>query len=342
MSLSIGIVGLPNVGKSTLFNALLRQAKAEVANYPFTTIKPNEGIVEVPDSRLEQIAKKIGLSKKIPATIKFVDIAGLVKGAHKGEGLGNQFLAHIRECDVILEVIRYFEDEKIAGVVDPESDLETIKTELVLKDLETVEKALKKTEGEKKAILLKIKSNLLEEKQISEVDLSEKEKKLILEFQFLTQKPILYVANLSEIQIQNPLPALPENFIPLSAKTEWELSELSQKEAQEYLESLGMKESGVTKIIKEGYKLLGLITFYTLIPLKQVQAWSIPKATKAPQAAGKIHSDFEKEFISAECIFWKDLLEIGSWEKTKEIGKIRIEGKNYFVQDGDVIHFKYA
>lgn len=342
MGLSIGIVGLPNVGKSTLFNALLQQAKAEVANYPFTTLKPNEGIVEVPDNRLSLIADRLSLSKKIPAPIKFVDIAGLVKGAHKGEGLGNQFLAHIRECDVILEVVRYFENEKVAGVVDPESDLETIKTELILKDLESLQRALEKAKGEKKEILLKIKSSLEAEKPLSEINLSDKEKELISEFQFLTQKPILYVGNLSEAQIQDPSFSLSENFIPLSAKTEWELSEFSQKEAQAYLESLGMRSSGVSEIIKEGYKLLSLITFYTLIPSKQIQAWPIKEGTKAPQAAGKIHSDFEQGFIAAECIHWKDLVDIGSWEEAHKKGKIRSEGKDYVIADGDVVHFKYS
>lgn len=347
MSLSIAIIGLPNVGKSTLFNALLKQAQADVSNYPFCTIEPNVGIVEVPDEHLSLIADRLSLSKKIPAAIKFIDIAGLVKDAHKGEGLGNQFLAHIRECDAILEVVRYFKNQEIVDVVDPESDIETIKTELILKDLEILGKTLDKTSEDKKETLLKIKNSLEQEIPVFEVELIEKEKETIKEFQFLTQKPILYIANVSEDEISRQITINSKQFITICAKLEAELAELSKKEAEQYLSESGISESGIDRLIKKSYEILNLITFYTLIPPSttlrtgQIQAWPILKNTKAPQAAGKIHTDFEKGFIKAEVINWQELINIGDWTKAHEQGKVRLEGKEYIVQDGDVILFKF-
>lgn len=353
MPLSIGIIGLPNAGKSTLFNALLKKAQAQVANYPFTTIEPNIGIVEVPDERLDKLANALNLPKKIPATIKFVDIAGLVKDAHKGEGLGNQFLAHIRECDAILEVVRFFKDPNVQGEVNPEENIKTIQTELLLKDLETVNaKAAKDSQSPQKEILERLIENLNQGKPAKEMTLTDKEKEEIEELELLTSKPILYVANMSEAQINEQITDNSKQFIFIGAKLEADLAELSEAEAKEYMKEVGIAESGLNKLIKEAYKLLSLITFYTLILGKpastgislggQIQAWPILKSTKAPEAAGKIHTDFEKGFITAECINWQDLVEIGDWEETKEKGKIRTEGKDYIILDGDVVHFKYS
>ncbi len=348
MSLSIGIIGLPNVGKSTLFNALLKKAKANVSNYPFCTIEPNVGIVEVPDSRLEQIANSLGLSKKIPAPVKFIDIAGLVKDAHKGEGLGNQFLAHIRECDAIAHIVRFFENPNIThipGKVDPKNDIETVNLELILKDLEITEKAIKKSRS---TTLEKIKKSLEEGKAVSEIDLSKKEKEAIVDLSFLTAKPTLYVGNVDEKEIKSGKLTLQlgsvqtlDNLqlIPISAKLEAELSEFSDKEAKEYLESLGVKERGLDRVIKAAYNLLDLITFYTLTA-DQVQAWPIKKNAKAQEAAGEIHTDFARGFIAAEVINWEKLIEIGNWHQVKEKGLVRTEGKDYIVQDGDVVLFK--
>lgn len=341
MSLSIAIVGLPNVGKSTLFNALLKKAQAKTANYPFTTIEPNIGIIEVPDERLDQIAEHLSLSHKIPATIKFVDIAGLVKDAHKGEGLGNKFLAQIRECDAILEVVRFFPDPNVQGEIGPENSIETIQTELILKDLETVNaKAAKDSQSPQKEILERLIENLNQGKPAKEMVLLEKEKEEIKELNLLTFKPILYVANVSEAQLDRKEP-VPENMITTSAKLESELVELSPKEAQEYLAELGAGESGLSKLIKEAYQILNLITFYTIKPQEQIQAWPILKNTKAPSAAGKIHTDFEKGFIKAEVINWENLTEAGSWLKAHEQGRVQLEGKDYIVQDGDVILIKF-
>lgn len=352
MSLSIGIVGLPNVGKSTLFNALLKKQIADVSNYPFCTIRPNQGVVEVPDERLDRLASSLNLSKKIPAVVKFIDIAGLVKGAYKGEGLGNQFLAHIRQCDALIEVVRFFGDKEITGVVDPESDIEVIKTELTLKDLETVKKYLDKVKketktGDKKTqeeikLLEKIQGFLDQDKMISEMDLSDDEKEeLIKSLCLLTAKPILLIANVSERSLRKRYKELEsKGFVPVSAKLEAELTELSNKEAQQYLEELGLKELGLNRLIKKAYNLLDLIAFYTLIPDEQIQAWPILKQTKVPDAGGIIHSDFENKFIAAEVIDRQDLVEIGSWQRAKEEGKIRTEGKDYIVCDGDVVHFK--
>ena len=291
MSLSIGIVGLPNVGKSTLFNALVKGHQANVSNYPFTTIDKNIGIVEVPDAKLERLAKELKLPKKIPATVKFIDIAGLVKNAHKGEGLGNQFLAHIREVDAIIHILRSFEDKNIthiSGKIEPKEDKKIVEFELELAEI---------------------------------------------------KKPTLNVINCSEDQLKNP-PKIGD-AIYFCAKTELELLELTEEEQKQYLAQLGQKESGLVRIIKEAYKLLDLITFYTLLA-DQIQAWPIRVGTKAPEAAGKVHSDMQRGFIAAEVVGSDELLKLGGWDKAREAGKIRTEGKDYQIKDGDVVKFKFA
>jgi hypothetical protein len=346
--LSIGIVGLPNAGKSTLFNALVRGYQAKVAIHPFTTIKPNVGVVEVPDDRLQLLSDQLRLSKIVPATIEFVDIAGLVKGAHKGEGLGNQFLAHIRECDAILHLIRFFDEEipHPAGVIDPESDLEIVNTELCLKDLETIKshfaKASRDKNDKRKKVLAKILDTINQDKPAREAKLTDEELVEISGLNLLTLKPVLYVANVSEKQLQRKLPAsLPQGALVLSAKLESELIALSEEEQKEYLKELGESESGLDKVIKAAYKLLNLITFYTLLP-DQVQAWSIKKNASAQQAAGKIHTDFEKKFIAAEVCPFYELIKFKSWQEAQQKGKIRTEGRNYTIQDGDVVLFKHG
>lgn len=351
MSLSVGIIGLPNVGKSTLFNALLKKQVAAISNYPFCTLKPNEGIVPVPDKRLEELARCLNLPQKIPAVIKFVDIAGLVQGAHRGEGLGNEFLSHIRECDCLVEVVRFFADPQIAGKVNPYNDMEIIKTELLLKDLETINKYLAKLKKEAKSgskereeeltLLERIKEGLEKGISLLELNLTAKEKDLIASLQLLSIKPIILVANVSEKDLYHKYQEfLKKGFLPIAAKLENELNELPPSEAEAYLKELGLKESFLNRLIKKAYETLGLITFYTLIPQKQIQAWPVLEGTKAPAAGGIIHSDFEEKFIAAEVIDWQSLIEAGSWSKAKERGKIRTEGKDYIISDGDVVYFK--
>ncbi len=365
MGFNCGIVGLPNVGKSTLFNALTNTMKAEAANYPFCTIEPNVGVVEVPDERLYKIAEIVKPKKITPTTIEFVDIAGLVRGASKGEGLGNQFLANIRNVDAIAHVVRCFQDENVVhvdGSVDPVRDIETINLELVMKDLESVEKRLQKVakqakSGDKKLkaeveALERIKRILEEGKRIHPFldELGDEEKRVIRELQLLTAKPVMYVANVDEEglfednefvkQVREYAEREGAPVVKICAKIEAELSELPKEEKEEFLKELGMKEPGLNAVIREGYRLLDLITFFTAGE-PEVKAWTVRKGTKAPQAAGKIHSDIERGFIRAEVIRYEDLLREGSIQACKEKGLMRLEGKDYEVQDGDIIHFRF-
>ncbi len=364
--LRAGIVGLPNVGKSTLFNALTRTRKAETANYPFCTIEPNVGVVTVPDPRLASLAKIAKTSKIVPAAIEFVDIAGLVRGASKGEGLGNKFLQHIREVDAIVEVVRCFEEKDIvhvAGQLDPIADIETVKTELVLADLETVTKAREKSEkavrgGDERAqatlaVAEKLLAHLNSGKRALTLALSPEEVAIAKRFFLLTSKPILLAANVAEeaLATAQDLPHvvavrhyaethLGTEAVAVSAKIESELAELSEEDAREYLAGLGVSESGVSALIRAAYHLLGLCTFFTFNE-KEARAWTIRAGETAPVAAGRIHSDFERGFIKAETVAYEDLVAAGSMAAAREKGLVRQEGKDYVVQDGDVMFFKF-
>ncbi len=352
MSLSLGIIGLPNVGKSTLFTALTKKGGL-AANYPFATIDPNVGVVDVPDERLYKLAEIVHPGRIVPATVEFVDIAGLVKGASEGEGLGNQFLANIRETDAICEVVRYFSDPDVVhvtGGVDPQGDVDIIKTELVLADLATVEKSLgrleKETKRDKAAIpkfeLAKRMLDWLNEgNRAIEMDMSDDERDLLYDLHLITMKPFMYLSNIDEDQIGSDVaPIDGVNPIPICAKTEAELAELEPEEAKEYLESLGLEESGLARLVREAYNLLGLQSFFTAGEM-EVKAWTIPQGAKAPQAAGVIHSDFERGFIKAETASYSDYVELGGEAGCRAAGKLRMEGKEYIVQDGDVMHFRF-
>ena len=349
MSFSIGIVGLPNVGKSTLFKALTKK-QVDISNYPFCTINPNIGIVKVPDERLEKLAQVLTPKEIIPTYIEFVDIAGLVKGAHQGEGLGNQFLSHIREVAAIAEVVRVFKDPNIAhisGKVNPLSDIETIKLELIFADLLTVNKRLEKSKkesksGDKESIKMLTaldKARVILEQGKTLLENCPEIKEYLPDL--LTLKPIIYVLNIDESQIKDGgnLWTCDVDIIKICAKLEAELAEMTDEETKNYLREYGLEKSGLDELISASYKLLNLITFFTC-QNRILQAWTITKNTKAPQAAGKIHTDFEKGFIKAEVINWKDLVGCGSEHTAREKGLLRTEGKEYLVQDGDVIHFR--
>ena len=350
MSLSIGIVGLPNVGKSTLFNLLTKKG-VEAANYPFCTIDPNVGVVKVPDFRLDKLAAVSKPIKVIPTTIEFVDIAGLVAGASKGEGLGNKFLAHIRECDAICEVIRDFKDKNIIhvdGRIDPASDKETINMELIFADLATIEKRLDKTRREAKSgdkelinatrILDKIYQQLAAGKAIRDLEFADEDVPFVKTLNLLTIKPILYLLNIDEGYTDNVLPETNDIVIKINVKLEEEISNLPEEDQIEYIKELGLKQSGLDLLIQSSYKLLGLDTFFTT-GSDETRAWTIKRGTKAPQAAGEIHTDFIKGFVRAEIINWEKFVECGSDAKAKELGLIKTEGKEYIVQDGDVCNF---
>ncbi len=359
MNLKVGIIGLPNAGKSTLFNALLKRQVAEAANYPFTTIEPNIGVVPVPDARLGELAQVVEESEGVkpplvPAVVEFVDIAGLVKGASEGQGLGNKFLSHIREVHLICHVTRFFNDPSVvhvAGEINPQRDRETIETELVLADLQTLNKQVEpfgfaqgkpqgkstKEDFERWQVIVKLKEGLNQDKLASEVISDPEERELVRDLNLLTFKPMLQVANVSE----NDLSSADSNhqMLKISAKTEAELAALTPEEQKAYLQELGLTASGLDRLIRKAYELLGLISFLTA-GVKEVRAWTIARGTKAPQAAGTIHTDFEKKFIKADVVAFADFVSVGGWKKAREAGKVRSEGKAYEMREGEVVEFK--
>ncbi|WP_434121787.1 redox-regulated ATPase YchF [Salinicoccus roseus] len=364
MALTAGIVGLPNVGKSTLFNAITK-AGALAANYPFATIDPNVGIVEVPDERLNVLTKMVEPKKTVPTAFEFTDIAGIVKGASKGEGLGNKFLAHIREVDAICQVVRAFDDENVthvSGKVDPIDDIEIINMELIFADLESVEKRIPRLEKMAKQkdkdsmaeleLLSKIKEGLENDRPVRALDFTDEETKQVKNLHLLTQKPMLYVANVAEDELGNleqneylkSIEAYAEKegseVIVISAKVEEEIAVLDEDEKEMFLEDLGIEESGLDKLIKAAYNLLGLATYFTA-GVEEVRAWTFREGMSAPECAGIIHTDFQKGFIRAETVSYDDLVENGNMVKAKEAGKVRLEGKDYLMKDGDVVHFRF-
>jgi ribosome-binding ATPase len=362
MALSVGIVGLPNVGKSTLFNALLKRQQALAANYPFATIEPNVGIVEIPDKRLKKLAQVVEQEENLnsgkiplkPATIEFYDIAGLVAGASKGEGLGNQFLAHIRETDLICHVLRAFADDDVVltGKLDPTDDLQTVRTELILKDLETVEKSKKikarniKEKQKIEKVLKKLEQVLSEGKMLNTVEFSDEEREIIKPMCLLTTKPELFVINVSDEEIANfdknniadKLGVSASDVIIICAKMEAELADFDEIEQKDYLEGYGLNKSGIERMAQAAYKKLQLISFLTVGEI-EARAWTVKNGTNAQNAAGVIHTDFAKNFIKAQVIDWLLFIELGGWKKARELGKVRQEGRDYIMKDGDVVEF---